>query len=177
VRTGEATTRVLGTQFVVQRYGADSPLRVAVVEGKVFVTPETTARRSPVVLTAGYVGEISDSLTVVRKEANIATETGWLHDELAFNRVPVSEVLEALTRWYGYEFRLNDSILTHQRVRIALSTRSSPRALAALKQVLDVDLTFSGNTITLTRRNAHGAAPATRRSTYDVWTPSKEVGR
>jgi ferric-dicitrate binding protein FerR (iron transport regulator) len=75
---------------------------------------------------------------------------GWVNGALVFRNARASEVLAALTRWYGYDVRLADTTLADRTVTIALSTQSSAEAFSALKLVLDVDATFDGHRVTLT---------------------------
>lgn len=176
VRTNGVATRVLGTQFIVQHYRDDENVRVTVLTGRVAINARSRDRAT--IVAAGQTGEVTDSTPTVYPTTNAGAETGWLHDELRFTHAPVPEVLRTLTRWYGYTFRSADSSVIQQKVTVWVSTRSSARALTALKQVLDVDMTFTGDTITLTPLPQHAGSRGARRNAYDVWVPpSREVGR
>ena len=178
VRTGNVMTRVLGTTFVVRRYHDDRAVRVAVVSGRVSVTT-AAPRRPSVTLAAGNVGDIWDSTVTVRTVDSLDGETEWLRDELVFNNTPVTEVLKALTRWYGYEFRYTDTALVRQNVTAWVSTTSLAKALSTLKQVLNVRVSAVGDTVTLVSQyERSGSGRSERREKReDLWKPSREVGR
>lgn len=176
VRSGSVTTRVLGTAFLVRHYATDAHLLVAVSEGKVSLSSESPAIAG-LTLTAGRIGEVTDSTVKVSRVDDLVVETGWVDGKLVFNDASVSEVLATLRRWYGYEFRVSDESVARQHVTVALSTQSSAAALANLEQILGVRLTIRGDTVTLTpahSRKMKGQSPARG---YDVWTPTREVGR
>jgi ferric-dicitrate binding protein FerR (iron transport regulator) len=137
VRTGAVTTRVLGTTFAVRHYTNDPRVQVAVVEGKVV----SGGRAGAITLAAGMVGEISDSTTALRADS-AARYVTWTHGQLMFYRAPATELLAALTRWYGYQFHLADSTIAAQNLTAALDVRSPDAAFATLKLLLDVDITF-----------------------------------
>jgi hypothetical protein len=85
--------------------------------------------------------------------------------------------LQTLTRWYGYEFRCNDSTLIHQLVSVPVSQRSSAAAVSTLEELLNVTSTVVGDTITLIAQpSAPKRIPAQTRP-YDVFVPTREVGR
>lgn len=176
VQSGQVTTRVLGTAFLVRHYGTSVTVRVAVASGKVSVSAPGVSAARPVTVSANQVADVGDSLVSVKTVDNMDPETGWVHDALVFHKAPMTDVLAALSRWYGYHFRFTDSLLTQQHVTLWLSTHSSAEALATLKQVLNVNLTVVGDTVTLTP--AQVRIPGIRRGhDYDVFTPEREVGR
>jgi len=173
VRTGNTTTRVLGTAFDVQRYPTDRAVRVAVKTGRV-VVGGPSAQHPSVTLIAGMTGLVSDSsaITVATSEAPYV---GWIDGQLVFHKASTNDVLAVLTRWYGYRFRLADSSLAHQNLTLGLSTESSASAFATLKQVLDVDLRFDDSVVTLSpRRDSHAIPRASRSMPSDV---SRDVSR
>jgi ferric-dicitrate binding protein FerR (iron transport regulator) len=179
VRTGSIATQVLGTSFLVRHYADDEQVHIAVVEGKVRVGPHATnsgAMPKPLTLTAGYAGDITDS-TVVVNTVDLTPETDWLRGRLVFRHASVVQVLQTLSRWYGYQFRCSDSALTRERVTLALNAQSSAEALSTLEQILSVHLTIVGDTVTLTPHAGGASKGPQRRQGYDVWIPTREVGR
>jgi transmembrane sensor len=175
VRSGVVTTRVLGTAFLVEHTSRSARVRVGVAEGKVRMS--SAARTSAdITVTAGNVGEIFDAVATVRPVVDSALNTEWLDGQLMFYNAPVAAVLQTLSRWYGYQFRYADSTLSRRNVSIAVSVQSSAAALSTLEQILNVSLTVTGDTVTLTPtdRRVKGT-PRVR--PYDVWTPTSEVGR
>lgn len=174
VRTGAVTTRVLGTTFDIAYYATDSAVRIAVVSGKV----ATGGRRTPVLLTAGTLGWVTDSTVTATIVADPAAYTTWVNGRLSFNNVSVRELLATVGRWYGYDFRLADSLLATRHVSTVLRVDAPVETMNALKQLLDVSMTFRGDTVVLQRRHQ-----AERRSSEPVrrelngLSPTREVGR
>jgi ferric-dicitrate binding protein FerR (iron transport regulator) len=177
VQSGSVVTRVLGTSFLVRDYPGERYMRVAVSTGKVVIA-SSASRFSAVTLVAGDIGDVADS-TIVTKRASsdeVASETGWMHGRLLFHNAPVPEILAALNRWYGYEFRCADTSVMRKDLTIALSAQSSSSALAVLKQVLNVNLTVVGDTVSLTPKRFLPTHGTRRTQGYDVWMPIKEAG-
>jgi ferric-dicitrate binding protein FerR (iron transport regulator) len=176
VQSGSMATRVLGTAFVVRHYSDDTRARVSVTAGKVNVS-SLDRHFAPVTLTAGHAADVADSTISVRTGDNVALDTRWVDGELFFHDTPLLDVLTTLHRWYGYQFRCTDPALTRQLVTVILSTRSSSASLAILEQVLSVNLTVTGDTVTLAPRPARPVHGNARMRAYDIWTPNKGAGR
>jgi transmembrane sensor len=179
VRTGTVTTQVLGTAFLIRHYTDDAHVHVAVAEGKVRVMAETPRRSGPsfLTLTAGYVGDVTDSTILANAVDDVTRETDWLRGRLVFQDTPVSQVLQTLSRWYGYQFRCNEPTLTRQKVTVALDARSLSSALSMLERFLNVRLTVAGDTVTITPSQRRSTTDPVRIHEYDVWIPTREVGR
>lgn len=176
VRSGAVATQVLGTEFLVRHGAGDGTVRVAVAGGKVRVT--TQARpNTAITLSAGEVGDITDSTVYVNSISDIAPGAKWAPGQLLFRHTPVATVLQMISRWYGYQFRYADRTLSERNVSIGISTQSSAEALAAIERVLAVNLTIVGDTVTLIPQSIHPIRGMPRVRTYDVWTSTREVGR
>jgi transmembrane sensor len=179
VRIGGATATVLGTAFLVRHATGDPHVRVAVTEGKVRVMPATRtgSGATGVTLTRGQVSDIVDSTIHVSTTNDLASGAECASGYIVFRDTPLATVLQTINQWYGYHFRYADSTLGAQIVTIAVSTRSSAEALAAIEQVLVVNLTVVGNTVTLVPQPPRASRSTPRTRTYDMWIPTKEVGR
>lgn len=179
VRSGTAMTRVLGTEFLVRHttdpLGSHAGLRVAVASGKVQLTSGAHADTG-VTLTMGQIGDVHDSTIHASSIGDLGPETERQSGQFVFRHTPVGAILETLTRWYGYQFRYADRTLADRGVTMVVSTQSSAEALAAIERVLAVNLTVVGDTVTLTPRRATSPGGALVRP-YNVWTPTREVGR
>jgi transmembrane sensor len=176
VRAGSATARVLGTAFMVRHYRNDARARIAVTSGKVAISA-ASPHVAAAILTTGHVGDVTDSTVNVNTNGDAMSEAGWVRGKLIFHDVPLTQVLATLSRWYGYQFRFTDPALQQQNVTVGFNTQSSAAALALLEQVLGVKATVVGDTVTLAPRSARPSQSNTRIRTYDVWIPTKEVGR
>jgi len=174
VHTRHATVQVLGTVFDVQNYVDDRTTHVVVQGGRIAVAP-VAAPANRVVVSAGYVGEVSDSVGVVLR--NLTPDGDWREGHLVFHLAPVSEVLATVSRWYGYHFQLADTAMAGRRVTTSLDYRSSTDALGLLRLLLDVDMTVDGDVITLHPRRGTGTPTGARRSARDSFSIQSEIGR
>jgi transmembrane sensor len=176
VRSGTATAQVLGTAFLMRYQADEAHVHVAVLDGKVHVaTPNRVD--SGLTLTAGQVGDVTDSTVQMMRAGELAPTAEWASDHVVFHHTPVAAILEALSQWYGYHFRYTDQSLGAQSVTAVVSTRSSAEALATIEQLLSVNLTVAGDTVTLVPHASRSKRNVPQTRTYDIWTPTKEVGR
>lgn len=176
VQSGAATVRVLGTSFLVRHRTNDQHVRVAITDGKVRVT--TPARTDQgVTLTAGQIGDVTDSVTHVSAVDKLTPGMERAPGQIIFRYTPLATVLQTVSQWYGIHFRYADQTLGARTVTIMISTQSSAQALATIEHVLAVNLTVVGDTVTLVPQPPRSSRNAPRIRTYDIWTPTREVGR
>jgi ferric-dicitrate binding protein FerR (iron transport regulator) len=168
VRTGRVSTRVVGTTFSVRHIAPDDPVQVTVMSGKVI----SAGRNSHVVLAAGDVARISDSTATKIAVHDLDQYMDWQHGQLVFTHTPVPVLLATLGRWYGYEFRLSDSVLSARTVSMALDVTDRTEMLTVLKGTLDVTMTFKGAVVTMFPRRSIRVQP--RRAIYHS---TGEMGR
>jgi len=171
VRTGAVVTRVLGTTFDVSRYRTDRAVRVEVLQGKIAVD----GRRSLATMTAGHVGQFTDSTATVVSAEPASTED-WTHGRLAFNDAPVHVVLETLSRWYAYKFELADSSLANQKITAVFDVNAPEESLQMLKRVLRVSLTVQDSIVVLRADPAFNRKPVMRTNPALFPVP-KEFGK
>jgi transmembrane sensor len=136
VRTGEVTTRVLGTTFRIRHYAGDALVQLTVVSGKV----ETRNRNRPVQLAAGTMAYVTDSTIRTMSAEPTHADLAWTRGELVFRNTPVPELLQTVGHWYGVEFRASDSSLVRGRVTLTLDRKTEAEAIAVLESALDVTL-------------------------------------
>lgn len=169
IEAGGLRTRVLGTAFAVRHYASDSATRIAVAQGRVMITriPRSSrvSQTPGVVLVANMVGLVTDSTILVEERPNVSPYVMWTRDGLTFDETPVPQVLAALGPWYGVAFVLKDSVIARQHLTATINYRNTADMLNALKDMLDVTMTFHGDTAVLTaphpvtaRRRIHGMA-------------------
>jgi len=174
VHTGGVVTRVLGTTFDVRHYATDPNVRIIVTQGRVVTGP---AHRS-VTLPAGGIAYATDSSVVSALADDVHQYTQWTHDRLVFRHAPVASMLVDIGRWYGYEFRLTDSVLARQPVTAAFDLADPKSAMLTLRDVLEVDLEVDGTIITLIpKRVVPRAVPLQRHFPESSPMTSTQVGR
>jgi transmembrane sensor len=149
VRAGPVETHVLGTAFDVRHYAGDSAVQIVVVNGKVAARGRR-GRGAPVLLSAETEGRFTDSTALIVTNRKTDDAEAWTQGHLMFEDAPVSDVLRALQRWYGYEFRLMDSTMARQEVTARFTISDTVNTMAELKELLNVTLRFNGSVVTLT---------------------------
>lgn len=176
VRSGNVTARVLGTTFTVRRYGDDMRTVVAVTDGKVNVVVGGP-RRLSATLAAGDVGLATDSVIATTSLTDGTQYDGWMRGYVVFQEAPLTDVLATMHRWYGYDFQFADSALAGRSVTVVLNTKSPAEAFKTLKLILNVDLGFRGNVVTLKARQSNAAPARERGDTREFESPITGVGR
>jgi len=114
VRSGEVTTRVLGTAFDVNAYPEDEETRVVVSEGKVSLRADADedgakdrAGEERVVLTQRQMARITrKGNRIVRQESDVFQHLAWMEGHLVLRKAPFREVVQKLERWYDLEISL-----------------------------------------------------------------------
>jgi transmembrane sensor len=183
VQSNDVRARVLGTAFSVRRYAGDRDTRIAVVTGKVAVNTvagsRAAARRPAIVLSAGMVGIVTDSSAIAMSVRDLTPYTGWVDGQLVVRDAPVSQALAMLGDWYGFEFRLHDTTLATRHLTDTFDPDNPTEMLMALKAVLNVEMTFDGNVITVRPRRSAAPKARTRDTDRPLLTPplQREVGR
>lgn len=182
ILTGRVATRVLGTMFDVRRYPNESVTRVLVVSGRVSTgnaqTGNThTGNAHTVTVDAHMMALVTDSSATTASVADMTRATGWTSGMLTFRDARVADVLAAVGRWYDIRFTLSDSTMAGRLLTATLDTRHTrSETLAALESVLQVRMTFVGDTIVLSPSDSIHHAPL-RRSTRESFTSTREMGR
>jgi len=171
VRTTHSFTQVLGTTFAV-RTAPDGAVDVHVLEGRV----RTGSARSSVVVGAGANAHVTDSTAVVVTQHAPTEYTDWAHGQLVFNGASVPEVLATIGKWYGYQFRLTDSVLAKRTVSVSFKIADSTEMMILLRGLLDVDLRVDGKTVILLPRTAPRATHD-RHTWPQQFTPATEMGK
>jgi len=185
VQSGAVTTSVMGTMFDVKHYPTDHDVQVVVMTGKVAVASSSLAfhpekrsqMSSPLILTAGRRVLMSDSNAVILPVEDSAAYTSWTTGRLVFRGAPIPDVLAALGRWYGFEFRLADSTIATGRLSATFEHQSERGMFVVLTDVLDVTLTFHDRVVTLHPRGILSTPVPTRTDTKSHLHPRMEVGR
>jgi transmembrane sensor len=139
VRAGRAVIRDVGTVFTV-RNDRQGRTRVVVTEGAVLMQGTADTAAQGVILHPGDVGTLAAGTGVVAQRGQATPEDlAWTRGELVFRAAPLSEVAEALERWYGVTLRFPDT--STARLRFYGDFRGDP-----LESVLrQIALSFGAN--------------------------------
>ncbi len=140
VTTGQHTTRVLGTTFIVREYPTDTATTVAVRDGKVAI--------GPVVLTAGQETVVGRTGTP-QVQMTSASRFAFVRGSLAIEDLSLSDAISELNRWYDADIRLSDPALATQRVIGTFETGSLTDLISIMELTFNVRVVREGRVLTL----------------------------
>lgn len=153
VYTAHSATQVLGTEFFLKAYPADSGAQIAVTDGKVALRARAAAPGSGVSLVYGDVARIdAQGLMTVARGVPVDAYAEWTHGRLPFVHSKMSDVVAELERWYDVTIVVRDSTLAHASVSVTLDTESADQAMDLLSDILNASWTRSGHIITLSSK-------------------------
>jgi len=135
VRTRNAIVRVLGTQFLVRQYPNEVLSRIVVEKGRVTVASRHAFRVSHLsaVVSAKMVAQVDDSGNTVTQVMTAGDVAALTHGRLVFDGAPVRDIAIELSRQYGVNVRVTDSVLANRRMTMRVSVAEQP-----LSQVLGI---------------------------------------
>lgn len=145
VYTNGVTTRVLGTQFIVDAYQQAATVKVAVKLGKVQVYPSDIAQENvnsnSIFLTpnqeASYEKEAKTLLKNVIQSAQILPEKSTHARDLKYIDTPLPDLFAELEELYGIRFVYDQAKFSNCRVNLSLSEESLFDVLELIGKVVD----------------------------------------
>jgi len=157
VHAGDATTEVLGTEFVVTAYS--SAAKVIVAEGKVAFRPNAPSSRAAnssdegnareqVVLTRKQAARLSQGKQVIVSEVDLDAHLAWLSGELAFEDATFNEVARRLERQYDIDVRLSGSDAHGQLTARFSEDQPLNKVLTVVASVFDLEYRREGSVVT-----------------------------
>lgn len=140
VVTPRSSTRVLGTSFVVREYRTDTVTVVAVKTGEVAVQKVVVSGQQQVTINQDGMARLAPA------PRDFTTFTSGI---LSLDRVPLSEAVVDLGRWYNVEIRLNDAALKTQEITGKFAMGSPNDLVAILQMTFDIRVVREGRVLTL----------------------------
>jgi ferric-dicitrate binding protein FerR (iron transport regulator) len=153
VLASDTRTRVLGTSFNVRAYATEDSVEVSVVTGRVAFGP---VQRLPptadsVFLTPGLRGVIRRAAPVAAVQKPIVDPNfrAWQRDELVFDNQSLTQVVQALSRYYNTPVKLAHPELGRCRFTGTFVRADLPQMLrvVSLSANLSVSRSASGYTL------------------------------
>jgi transmembrane sensor len=139
VRSGDVTTRVLGTVFGVQAYADDPVARVVVAEGRVAV--------GATVLSNGDIATVAASRVDVRHDAErVAAWTAFAQGTLVVDAQTLAEAAPQIGRWLGIHVRVEGAAASRQ-MSITLRDQSVREVFDLISMLTHTDYTQRGDTV------------------------------
>ncbi|SDE81987.1 FecR family protein [Dyadobacter soli] len=148
IHTASTRTTVLGTAFNLKSYPG-SNVTLVVSEGKVRFASKT-AGTAPLILTANERGIYDlreDRLAQDRVYAR--GHYGWVHDKLAFDNQPLSDIAPVLERWYGIKVVITAPELAARRCTGSFVNPSLENLMGSLAYSLNIKYKIENKNLTI----------------------------
>lgn len=152
-------TRVedISTKFNVKAYPNQQETEVIVSEGKVRVSPNTSAEEHEktlpnetfVLLTQGQKVHVSDNAPHILQveRADLEKALSWLEDRLIFDAEPLSEIIKRLESYYKVEVLVSDPTLLNKRITTSFNKESLENVAKVLAISMETEYSLEGNTL------------------------------
>src|SRR6266545_772268 len=135
VHTRGVIVEDLGTVFAVKAYPDQAATEVVVAVGRVSLR----VAEAPLVLEAGDLGRVdATAKPSVRHGVDVERYLAWTSGVLAFDGMPLHDVIPALERWYAVDIALGDEALAGRR--LTATFHDEPVALVLQRIALTLDL-------------------------------------
>ncbi|MEM7277952.1 MAG: FecR domain-containing protein [Pseudomonadota bacterium] len=129
VESGTVTTRVTGTEFVVDTRNAGRPT-VSVLGG----TVDVVADQQVVQLQGGETAEWSDNQLSVSSSANLISNTAWRDGRLVLRNATLVEAFEILEPYSAYDIDVSQLDVVNARISATFFVEGANDAIAGLVQ-------------------------------------------
>ena len=147
------TTRVLGTSFNVRANPDRQQYEVAVVKGRVAVQLQSTPKEAAktVILTphqkTSYLEGQAD--LVARSTIDARKQAAYEPVSIAFNWVPLDEVVRRLEIVYAVKIELAEPTMKNCRLQADFTNERLPVIMETISRSVNASYSLAGNTITL----------------------------
>lgn len=129
VHIADKKVHVLGTKFNVNDYDSDASIKVTLVSGSVGFDTRSECRT----LTPGQqiVCERGSNNFII-KEVDTRLFTSWIHGDMVFHDMKLSELVLIVERWYGLKITFKDVELGDYIFSGTLTQNASPEKLVEI---------------------------------------------
>lgn len=149
VYTENSITKDLGTSFNIKT-DVSGGVQVAVVSGSVSLSG-IAHKNKKVVLKKGETGLLSAQDQSLEKQLNENLNfLAWKTGRLSFNKTPLEEVCETLTKYYKTKIYLKNEELKQINLTANYDNKKLDEVLEIMKLTLDIQYQYSDTTVVLT---------------------------
>jgi ferric-dicitrate binding protein FerR (iron transport regulator) len=140
---------VLGTTFTINTRRNQE--QVVLQTGSVKVQVKT--KPGIVYLQPGELINYNKSNKILSKVKTNPTDCSlWKENRLKFDNTPLSEIIKLIEDDYGYRVQVTDSTLLNRSIGGTLSSENQQILFKALENMLDVKITITNQTITISKQ-------------------------
>ncbi len=149
IDAGRATVEVLGTSFNVNAYEENPIVEITVESGVVAVRAKEDLEEQ-IILRAGNSGSYNPSSHKLQLQtAYNPNNLSWKTRELFFEDSPLQEVADLIGKVYNVSIQIPKEELASCPITVSFSDQSLEAVLNVLELTLDLEITRSGELITL----------------------------
>lgn len=150
VRSGNITTKVLGTSFNVRSYPNEAENTIAVVTGKVKVS-DAFGNEAHLVPNKRGVFDLAGKQLLV-DSFSMEHEVGWKDGLLIFEEIPVEQVFNTLERWYAIKINLQDDELLKGNYTGRYKNESLEKVMQGIGYTMGFEFKISGKEVTVIKK-------------------------
>ncbi len=150
VHTAEINVKVLGTAFNVRSYQKDQNVETTLVRGKVNI--ESTGKQAKAVTllpNQRVVFEKTSRQLLLENRVNTEKYTAWREGKLIFEDQPLSEIVQALERWYNVTIHVEDTGSLGCRFSANVDNKSLEEVLELFKASENIDYRREGDQVSI----------------------------
>lgn len=158
VKTGELTTRVLGTSFNIKAYENEEEVQVSVATGLVKVSKGQAGQESEeeqhVLLNPSQQAVYREGdQNFITREVDIASIAMWKEGILSFNRTPMDEAAKMLERWYNVKVILKNPGLKKCVITGDHKNQGLSSVLHSFRYSLGISYEITNDTVIINGKN------------------------
>ena len=150
VRSGNITTRVLGTSFNVRSYPNETENTIAVITGKVKVA-DVFGNEAHLVPNKRGVFDLDEKQLLV-DSFSMEDEVGWKDGLLIFEETPVEQVFNTLERWYAIKINLEGDELLKGNYTGRYKNESLEKVIQGIGYTMGFEFKISGKEVTVIKK-------------------------
>ena len=144
IKSGELTTRVLGTSFNIRAY-PNHHHEVTVSTGKVKVDSERGEEESIYLTRNQQVYYNLETHMLTKRDVDISQFLAWKNDHIVFNKVSMKEAASTLERWFNVEVVFENKAIENCIIRSEYKNENLINILESMKFILGIEYRLEDN--------------------------------
>ena len=151
INTGRFNTTVLGTSFNISAYPSSQEIKVAVVEGKVFVeNKEGAGGKNSLTITPKEMAVFNKASGELNVHAfSYLKEIAWKDNVIYFENADMDEIIDKLAKYYGVTFVLNKRITSQKDYTATYENKPLEEILKGISFAFDFKFAIDDKVVTI----------------------------
>lgn len=149
IQAGQASIRVLGTEFNVKIDESAKNVQIAVAEGRVSLNNTMDMSGSSAILTENTFAVLhSDSREILIERTPVDNYMSWISGKLFFYNEPLWTVSRTIERLYNISFDFENEFLKSLPLSTNMTRDNLPEVLDIIAKTLGISYSLENNTVT-----------------------------